>query len=117
MARLLGALGLLLLGLLGGAAATLLHQRGWGLALGLAAGLATTLALPGGRWRLAFATGWTLAVAALMLPRAEGDYLIPGNLAGYALLGGSFTLFLLALATARPTGARPVDPGNRPPAT
>ena len=48
---------------------SLLHQRGWGLALGLAAAAATTLALPRGWWsRVAFMLGWMGAVVWAMVP-------------------------------------------------
>jgi hypothetical protein len=110
---------LLVVGAAGGLAAVLLHQRGWGLALGLAACAASTLALPRGWWsRVAFGLGWMGSVVWAMVPRAEGDYLIPANLWGYALLVGSFVVLLVALATSGPgrgpgPGSRD-DPGDSP---
>ena len=111
------AVALLLVGAVGGLATVLLHQRGWGLALGLAAGAASTLALPRGWWsRVAFMLGWMGAVVWAMVPRAEGGYLIPGNTAGYALLVGSFVVLLVALSTSGPRGGSRDDPGDsRPP--
>jgi hypothetical protein len=110
-----GAVGLLVLGAAGGLAAVLLHQRGWGLVLGLAAATATTLALPRGWWsRVAFMIGWMGAVVWAMLPRAEGDYLIPANPSGYALLVGAFAVLLLALATSGPAHGSRDDLGDRP---
>jgi len=109
------AVALLLVGAAGGVATVLLHQRGWGLALGLVAGAASTLALPRGWWsRVAFMLGWMGAVVWAMVPRAEGDYLIPGNASGYALLVGSFVVLLVALATSGPRGGSRDDPGDSP---
>lgn len=97
--RLLVALALLGLGAGAALAAALIHQWWWGLALGLGAAALATRALPAGRWRLAFMLGWFGAIVYVVLPRAEGDYVIPATGAGYALLGVSFGLFLVALAT------------------
>jgi hypothetical protein len=111
------ALLLLLTGAAGGLATVLLHQLGWGLALGLAAALATTLALPRGWARVAFVLGWAATVGRATVPRAEGDYLVPGNSSGYLLLAGSFVVLLIALATSAPARAPHDDPGDRPSAT
>ncbi len=106
---------LVVLGAAGGLAAVLLHQRGWGLALGLAAAAVAALALPRGWWsRLAFMLGWVGAVAYATPPRPEGDYLIPANASGYTLLGGSFVLLLVALATSGPARRSREDPGESP---
>lgn len=72
----------------GVAAATVgLHGYGWGLALGLAAHAATLIALPGGWWaRLPYALAWSVAVVVLGVERAEGDYLVASDVAGYLLL-------------------------------
>ncbi|GAA4699832.1 hypothetical protein [Nocardioides nanhaiensis] len=106
--RLLGVLGLLVAGVVVGTAAVLLHGLWWGFALALATGVASVLALPPGlATRVPFAGGWTLAVVVLMLPRAEGDYLVGGDLRGYGVLGFTAALLLLAMATvpARGRGA------------
>lgn len=104
--RLLRALALLAAGVVVGTAAVLLHGLWWGFALGLATGVACVLALPPGlTTRVVFAGGWTLAVAVLMLPRAEGDYLVGGDVRGYGVLVLTAALLLLAMATV-PTGGR-----------
>ena len=99
LVRSLAALALLAVGAGGGLAAALLHESWWGLLLGLAAATSATRALRAGGMRFAFMLGWFGAIVYILLPRPEGDYLIPGTAAGYALLGGSFVLFLAALAT------------------
>jgi hypothetical protein len=111
------ALVLLVVGAAGGLATVLLHQERWFLVLGLAAALASTLALPRGWRRTAFMLGWAGAVAWATVPRAEGDYLIPGNGSGYLLLGGSLVVLLLALATSGPGRRAREDPGDPRPAT
>ena len=111
------ALLLLLTGAAAGLATVLLHQLGWGLALGLAAALTTTLALPRGWTRAAFMVGWAATVAWATVPRAEGDYLVPANASGVLLLGGSFVVLLAALATSAPARAPREDPGDPPSAT
>lgn len=93
------ALVLLVVGAGGGLAAALVHDAWWGLLLGLAAAALTTIALPAGGWRFAFMLGWFGVIAYAVLPRPEGDYLIPATASGYGVLGGSFLLFLVALAT------------------
>lgn len=109
------ALVLVLVGAVAGLAAVLLHQHAWGLVLGLAAAAVAALALPRGWWsRLAFMLGWTGAVGYATVPRPEGDYLIPANASGYALLGGSFLLLLVALATSGPARRPGEDPGESP---
>lgn len=108
--RTLVALALLVVGAAGGLAAALVHERWWGLVLGLAAASLTTIALPPGGWRFAFMLGWFGAIGYAALPRAEGDYLIASSGSGYALLAGSFGLFLVALATVAHRRARRDDP-------
>lgn len=112
--RVASAVALLVVGGGAGLAAVLLHQRGWGLALGLLTALTTTIALPPGWWsRLPFMLGWMAAVLVGLKPRPEGDYLIPADAAGYLLLGGSFGVLLLALATSGPVREGAGDPGDR----
>ncbi len=112
--RVLAGLALLVLGGSASLSAALVHQRWWGLMLGLGAAALTTRALPAGGWRLAFVLGWLGTIGYLVLPRSEGDYLVPGNPAGWALLGGSFVLFLVALATvARPVARLGSSPAAR----
>ena len=87
-------------GLLSGAAGTLLHQQWWGLALALVAGIATLGWLPPGVVRLAFAVGWCLAVVRGAIERPAGGFLIASDAAGWSWLAASFVLLLAALATA-----------------
>ncbi|QIK74161.1 hypothetical protein [Nocardioides piscis] len=95
----LTVLGLLVAGAACGAAATLVHRWGWGLAIGLFAAVLGVVALPAGSRRLAFAAGWMAAVGLALWPRPEGDYLIAADAVGYALLIASFGVFLVALVT------------------
>lgn len=104
------ALALLVVGFAGGVAGALVHDSWWGLTLGLVASTMTTLALPPGGWRIAFVFGWVGAVAYVVQPKAEGDYLIPATTAGYGFLVGSFVIFLIALATLPRRGSRRADP-------
>ena len=99
LVRALAALALLVVGAGGGLAAALVHGSWWGLLLGLAAAALATGALPAGGMRFAFMLGWFGAIASAVLPRPEGDYLVPATNGGYGLLGGSFLLFLVALST------------------
>ena len=88
-------------------AAVMVHQRWWGLALAVAAVAAATVALPAGWWtRLPFALGFVVVLGLAMVPRGEGDYLIPANTRGYVLLGVGFVLMLTAVSTL----PRPVRP-------
>lgn len=81
-------------------AAVMVHQRWWGLTLAVAAVAAATVALPAGWWtRLPFALGFVVVLGVAMVPRGEGDYLIPGNARGYVLLGVGFVLMLTAVST------------------
>ncbi|MEO5665463.1 MAG: hypothetical protein ABIR39_19530 [Nocardioides sp.] len=111
LVRALVALVLLVVGAAGGLAAALIHESWWGLALGLGAATLTTIALPAGGWRFAFMLGWFGAIGYAVLPRAEGDYLIANSASGYAILGGSFVVFLIALATVSNRRAGREDPG------
>ena len=104
--RVLVALGLIVVGFAGGVAAALVQAWWWGLVLGLLAAAAACLALPAGGWRFAFTLGWFAALGYVVLPRAEGDYLIAATASGYTLLGGSFLVFLFALTTLPSPGSR-----------
>jgi len=85
--RPLTAVGCLLLGAGVGLCAVLLHGYPWGWALGIAATAATSVALPGGWWaRLPFSLGWVGVLGVATVPRAEGDYMVASDTAGYALL-------------------------------
>ncbi len=65
-----------------------LHSYGWGLLLGAAATLVSLVAVGAG-WsrRLAFGAGWVGVIAWVTPTRAEGDFAISSDLAGYGLLG------------------------------
>ena len=58
--------------------------------------------------------GWFGAIVFAVQTRPEGDYLIPSTGAGYAVLGGSFLLFLVALATLPRPGSRRRRRGDDP---
>ena len=74
----------------------MVHQRWWGLALAVAALAAAVVALPAGWWtRLPFALGFVAVLGLAMVPRGEGDYLVPGNARGYLLLAAGFVLVLV----------------------
>lgn len=98
--RVVALVALLLVGAVTGVAAVAVHQRWWSLALAVAAVAATMLALPPG-WstRLPFALGLVAVLGLAMTPRGEGDYLIPANARGYALLGVGFLGLLFAITT------------------
>lgn len=102
-ARAVVALALLLVG--GGAAlcTVALHQRWWGLAIGLAAAAATLVALPAGWWgRFAFALGWAAGVAVLTPQRPEGDFLIASDASGYVVLATAVVVFFAGFLSRRP---------------
>lgn len=93
--RVLAGGGLLVVGLLTGASAVLLHARWWGLGLAVAGVSALLVALPRGWWtRLPVAAGWGVAVVLGAVPRGEGDFLVAGDVAGYTLLVVSAVLLL-----------------------
>ena len=60
----------------------------------MAAVAAAVVALPRGWWtRLPFALGFVAVLGLAMVPRGEGDYLVPGNARGYLLLAVGFVSF------------------------
>ena len=102
----------LVVGLVSGAAGTLVHQRWWGLVLALAAALAALAWLPAGAVRLAFAVGWCVPVLRGALERPGGGFLISADAAGWSFLAGSAVLLVAAVATA---GAGRRTPGETRP--
>ena len=106
------ALAALVVGLVSGAAGTLVHQRWWGLVLALAAALAAIAWLPAGVVRLAFAVGWCVPVLRGALERPGGGFLISADAAGWSFLAGSAVLLVAAVATA---GAGRRTPGETRP--
>jgi hypothetical protein len=86
--RALAALALLVLGAAVGLAALAVYAWWWGLALTVAASLATVWALPR-RWYALppFALGWWAPVLVGWAGRREGDYALAGTASGYTLIG------------------------------
>lgn len=108
---------LVLAGLVTGVASTGLHDRSWGwFLLAVAAPVATLLALRPGSWRVGFAAGWVPVVALAASGGPGGDYAVAGGGRGYALLGVTLVVVVLALATV-PVGRRAavVEPEPRGP--
>jgi hypothetical protein len=107
----------LVLGLVSGAAGTLLHQRWWGLLLALVTGLVVLAWLPAGGVRVGFALGWCAPVVRGALERPAGGFPISADAVGWSFLAGSAVLLVAALATVRsggpPAGGRADDPGVR----
>lgn len=111
----------LVVGVVSGAAGTLLHQRWWGLALALVTALVVLAWLPPGAGRVAFALGWCVPVLRGVLERPDGGFLIGADAPGWSFLAGSVVLLLAALATAMAgrgrAGEGSGDHGVRGPAT
>jgi hypothetical protein len=101
----------LAVGLVSGAAGTLVHQRWWGLVLALAAALATLAWLPAGGVRLAFAVGWCVPVLRGALERPGGGFLISADAAGWSFLAGSAVLLVAAVVTAGAGRRTPAQTG------
>ena len=98
--RVLIAVGLLLAGAATGVASVGLHEMWWGLVFAAVASIVAVVALPAGWWsRLAFVVGWDLAVGWLVIPRAEGDYVISEDAQGYAVLALGLVILVLGVAT------------------
>jgi hypothetical protein len=89
----------LAVGVVSGAAGTLLHQSWWGLALALGTGLVVLAWLPPGPVRVAFAVGWCVPVLRGALERPAGGFLIGSDAPGWSFLAGSSVLLVAALAT------------------
>lgn len=107
----------LVVGVLSGAAGTVLHQRWWGLALALATGVVVLAWLPPGTGRVAFALGWWVPVLRGALERPAGGFLIGADATGWSFLAGSAVLLLASLATVASRRGRAGDPGVGDPAT
>ena len=90
----------LMAGLACGIGTIAVHQEWWGLLLGAAATAAVLVAAPAGLWtRIPFAAGYAGVVGLASVPRAEGDYLLAGNVAGYLVLGLALGVLTFAVAT------------------
>ncbi len=111
----------LLVGMVSGAAGTLLHQHWWGLVLALGTGLVVLAWLPPGVVRLVFAVAWCVPVLRGVLERPAGGFLVGADAPGWSFIAGSLVLLLSAALTARSgapaRGAHAEDPGVRGPAT
>ena len=98
--RFAGAVLLVAAGAATALATVLLHPLWWGLALAIAATLATLWALPRGWFtRLPFALGWVALVTWMSPRRDEGDFVISSDSAGYVLLGFSLVVVVVAVVT------------------
>lgn len=117
LAALVALAAALVVGLVSGAAGTLLHQHWWGLALALGTGLVVLAWLPPGGVRILFAGGWCVAVLRGALARPAGGFLIAADAPGWSFIGGSLVLLVAALATVRGGGRRADDHGLQGPAT
>ncbi len=113
----MSALLALLVGVVSGAAGTLLHQHWWGLALALGTALVVLGWLAPGVARLGFALGWCVPVARGALERPAGGFLIGSDAPGWSFLAGSFVLLLAALVSVASHRGRVEDQGVRGPAT
>ena len=77
-----------------------LHPFGWGFLLGAAATLAALVAVGAG-WstRLAFGIGWVGFIAWVTPTRAEGDFAISSDPAGYGLIALALVILVYSVAT------------------
>jgi len=108
---------LLVLGAVVGVAAVAVHSWWWGLVLGATGTLIGAWALkPGWSTRLPYAVGWLVPLGLAMVPRAEGDYLVSGDLRGYLLIAVGMVLIVLTTATL-PLGRRITPPSDSAEAT
>lgn len=94
------AVGLLVAGAGTAVATVAVHQRWTFLLLAALATALVVVALPAG-WatRLAFGLGWTLIVAWVVQPRAEGDFVVSSDPQGYALLALALLVLVFSVAT------------------
>jgi hypothetical protein len=77
-----------------------LHTLGWGFLFGAVATLAALVAVGPGWWtRLAFGLGWVGFIAWVTPTRAEGDYAISSDLAGYGLIAFALVVLIYSVVT------------------
>lgn len=77
-----------------------LHSYGWGFLLGAVATLAALVAVGAGWWRrFAFGLGWVGFIAWVTPARAEGDFAIASDPAGYGLLTLALVVLVYSLVT------------------
>jgi hypothetical protein len=104
----------LMAGLATGIATVAVHQVWWELALAAAATVALLLAAPPGLWtRVPFAVAYAGMVGVASVPRPEGDYLLGGNVEGYAVLGTALWVLVVSFATLRRPAQSPSEEGRR----
>ena len=98
--RILVAALLLVAGAVTALATVALHTYWWGFLLAAAATLVALIALGAG-WstRLAFGAGWVGFTAWVAPRRAEGDFAIGSDLAGYGLLALALGVLVFSVAT------------------
>jgi hypothetical protein len=98
--RVLVAALLLVAGAATALATVALHPLGWGFLLGAVATLAALVAVGAG-WstRLAFGLGWVGFIAWITPTRAEGDFAISSDPAGYALIALALVVLVYSVAT------------------
>ncbi len=111
--KLVAALLLLVAGWATGLATVVLHGIWWGLLLAGGASLAMLVALGNAWWsRLPFGLGWVLCLASMYGTRAEGDFLVAGDLSGYVLVALTTVVFVVSVVTvARPRRVARPDEG------
>jgi hypothetical protein len=98
--RILVAVLLLVAGAATALATVALHTLGWGFLLGAVATLAALVAVGPGWWtRLAFGLGWVGFVAWVTPTRAEGDFAISADRAGYGLLAFALVVLIYSVVT------------------
>ena len=107
----------LAVGVVSGAAGTVLHQSWWGLALALGTGLVVLAWLPPGIVRVTFAVGWCVPVLRGVLERPAGGFLNGSDAPGWSFLAGSFVLLLAALVSVASRRGHAEDHGVRGSAT
>jgi hypothetical protein len=96
--------GCVLLGMLVALGAVAVHRSAF--PLGLVLALTTTWAVP---WRLllsrwpatvaSYVVGWLALFALVIVGRPEGDYVLVGDLPGYALMAGGFVLIVVGIVS------------------
>ena len=98
--RVLVATLLLVCGAATALATVALHSYGWGFLLGTVATLAAMVAVGAG-WsrRLAFGAGWVAFIAWVTPARAEGDFAVSSDPAGYGLLALSLAVLVYSVVT------------------
>lgn len=94
------------LGMATGLATGWLHSRWWSYALATAATLTTLRALRPGLPRIAYALAWLAPLGWLVRARPEGDYVVAGDLWGYAYIGLGTVVLIAALVTLPPPRRR-----------